>query len=210
MGTKKRSSRGHSPTSSGGLANALFSKVQQRVLGVLFANPSRTFYAKEIIGLAHSGTGAVQRELERLEAAGIIRASRIGRQKHYQANADAPLFEELRSLTLKSFGLADVVRDALQPLATGIHGAFIYGSIAKGKDTASSDIDLLVISDRLTYSEIYRGLEAASVRLGRKVSPTLYSQTELRDRIKRRNSFVTRVLSQPKLWLIGNERVLEP
>jgi predicted nucleotidyltransferase len=199
-----------SERSSVGLANALFSKVQQRVLAVLFANPNRTFYAKEIIGLAHSGTGAVQRELGRLEAAGIIRASYIGRQKHYQANADSPLFEELRSLTLKSFGLADVVRDALQPFATGIHAAFIYGSIAKGKDTASSDIDLLIVSDQLTYSEIYRGLEPASARLGRKVSPTLYSQSELQDRIRRKNSFVMRVFSQPKLWLIGDEHVLKP
>src|SRR5437773_2388900 len=118
MGTKKSHRKTPSKPPAGGLADALFSKVQQRVLGVLFGNPRRTFYANEIIGLARSGTGAVQRELARLEAAGIVRASRIGPQKHYQANADSPLFEELRGLTLKTFGLADVVKEALEPLAS--------------------------------------------------------------------------------------------
>src|SRR5262245_20527827 len=89
-----------------GLADALFSKVQQRVLGVLFGTPTRSFYANEIIRLAGSGTGAVQRELARLEASGLVAATRVGRQKHYQANAGSPLFEELRRVSLKTFGLA--------------------------------------------------------------------------------------------------------
>jgi predicted nucleotidyltransferase len=187
------------------LADALFSKVQQRVLGVLFGSPDRSFYANEIIGLARSGTGAVQRELARLEASGIVRATRVGKQKHYQANAHSPLFEELRGLALKTFGLADILRAALEPIASDIRAAFVYGSIAKGRDTVESDIDVLVISDRLAYADLFAVLEEASARLGRKVAPTIYSSKEFQKRVGSRNSFVVRVLAQPKLWLIGGE-----
>jgi predicted nucleotidyltransferase len=204
----KRAPGKHPPASPQGLADALFAKVQQRVLGVLFGNPHRSFYANEVIGLAHSGTGAVQRELARLEASGLVTASRVGKQKHYQANASSPVFEELRALVLKTSGLADVLRAALAPLSRSIRAAFIYGSIAKGQDTAASDIDLMVVSDRLTYGALYGALEDASARLGRKVAPTIYSSKELAKRLKQDNAFLTRVLAQPKLWLIGNERAL--
>src|SRR2546421_9960506 len=110
----KRGSRKHPPkTPSRSLADALFAKVQQRVLGVLFGNPRRSFYANEVIGLARSGTGAVQRELKRLEASQLVTVTRLGKQKHYQANAASPVFEELRVLVLKTSGLADVLRAAL-------------------------------------------------------------------------------------------------
>jgi hypothetical protein len=127
--------------------------VQQRVLAVLFGNPRRSFYANEVIALARSGTGAVQRELARLEASGLVTVTRVGKQKHYQANASSPVFEELRALVLKTVGLADVLRSALAPAAQSIRAAFVYGSIAKGEDTAASDIDLMVISDSLAYAD---------------------------------------------------------
>jgi len=193
---------------SAGLADALFAKVQQRVLGVLFGQPRRTFYANEIIALARSGSGAVQRELARLEAAGLVTVTRVGKQKHYQANAASPVFEELRALILKTVGLADVLRAALTPLARDIRAAFVYGSIAKGQDTAASDIDLMVISDHLTLADLFAALESASAQLGRRVAPTLYSAKELSRRVKQEQSFVARVLAQPKLWLIGDERAL--
>jgi predicted nucleotidyltransferase len=207
MGTK-RAARKSSIAPSPGLADALFAKVQQRVLAVLFGNPRRSFYANEVIGLARSGTGAVQRELARLEAAGLVNVTRVGKQKHYQANPRSPLFEELRSLVLKTVGLADVLREALAPVARGTRLAFVYGSIAKGDDTAASDIDLMVISDRLTYPDLFTALEGASAQLGRKIAPTIYSSKELAKRVKQDNAFVTRVLAQPKLWLIGDERGL--
>ena len=191
-----------------GLGDALFAKVQQRVLGVLFGNPRRSFYANEIIGLARSGTGAVQRELARLEGSGLVTATRVGKQKHYQANPESPVFEELRALVLKTFALVDVLRDALAPVSRSIRAAFVYGSIAKGQDTAASDIDLMVISDRLTYADLFGALETASAQLGRKVGPTIYSSKELAKRVKQDNAFVTRVLAQPKLWLIGDESAL--
>jgi predicted nucleotidyltransferase len=204
----KRTPRKHAPASPASLADALFAKVQQRVLGVLFGNPHRSFFANEVIGLAHSGTGAVQRELARLEASGLVTVTRVGKQKHYQANARSPVFEELRTLVLKTSGLTDVLRAALAPLSRSVRAAFVYGSFAKGQDTAASDIDLMVVSDRLTYADLFATLEEASTRLGRKVAPTIYSPKELAKRLKQDNAFVTRVLAQPKLWLIGDERAL--
>lgn len=204
MGTKKSVSA-PGPTS---VADALFTKVQQRVLGMLFRNPSRSFYATEVIALANSGTGAVQRELARLESAGLVTVTRLGRQKHYQANAAAPVFAELRILMLKTSGLVDVLRAALAPLASRIHATFVYGSVARNKDTASSDIDLMVVSDTLTYAELFGALEEAAGQLGRRVSPTVYGRAELAEQVSAQNAFVTRVLAQPKIWLIGSERDL--
>ena len=206
MGIKKTS--GKAPPRPAGVANALFTKVQQRVLGVLFGNPGRSFFANEVIALAGTGTGAVQRELTRLATAELVTVTKLGKQKHYQANAAAPVFKELRGLVLKTSGLADVLRAALAPLGAQINAAFVYGSVAKKQDTAASDIDLMVVSDSLTYADLFTALEEASDRLGRKVNPTVYSSQDLAKRMKQGNAFVTRVLTQPKLWLIGDERGL--
>ena len=207
-GTLKTPGRVSPKPSPPGLADALFSKVQQRVLGILFGNPSRSFYANEIIRAARSGSGAVQRELARLQASGLVTVKQMGRQRHYQANADSPLFDELRSLAAKTFALADVLRAALEPVAGEIRAAFVYGSIAKGTDSAASDIDVLVISDSLAHADLFRALERATEQLGRKVAPTIYSSQELHERVRTESAFVRRVLAQPKMWLIGDERVL--
>lgn len=191
-----------------GIADALFTKVQQRVLAVLFGNHARSFYANELIALAGSGSGAVQRELAQLEAAELVTVKRVGNQKHYQANSAAPVFEELRGLVLKTSGLVDVIRAALAPLAAQIDSAFVFGSIAKSKDTAKSDIDLMVISEKLAYAELYAALEPATIRLGRTVNPTVYTQKEIQKRLREGNAFVKRVLGQPKLWVIEEHRGL--
>ena len=161
MGMKRRGRQHRGAPSRQGLADALFAKVQQRVLSVLFGNPGRSFYANEVIGLARSGTGAVQRELARLETAGLVTATRIGKQKHYQANRASPVFQELRGLVLKTSGLADVLREALTPTSNRIRAAFVYGSVAKGDDTAGSDIDLMVIAEDLTYGDLFAAIEEA-------------------------------------------------
>jgi predicted nucleotidyltransferase len=205
MGTKKRQSANRAPVVSG-VADALFTKVQQRVLAVLFGNHARSFYANELIALACSGSGAVQRELAQLEAAELVTVRRVGNQKHYQANASAPIFEELRGLVLKTSGLVDVLRAALAPLAAQIDIAFVFGSVAKGKDTAKSDIDLMVISEKVAYADLFAALEPATNRLRRTVNPTLYSRMEIDKRILDGNAFVKRVLAQPKLWVIGEDR----
>lgn len=166
---------------------------------------ARSFYANELIALACSGSGAVQRELAQLEAAELVTVKRVGNQKHYQANASAPIFEELRGLVLKTSGLVDVLRSALAPLAAQIDKAFVYGSVAKGKDTAGSDIDLLVISDKVTYADLFAAIEPATNQLKRTVNPTVYSRREVDRRIRDDNAFVKRVLAQPKLWIIGED-----
>lgn len=207
MGTKAASkARGEGQGLS--IADALFPKVRQRVLGILFLDAGRSFYAKELIRLAESGTGAVQRELARLEASGLVVVTQVGNQKHYQANAASPVFEELQGLLLKTAGLADVVRSSLSQLAPRIRGAFIFGSIAKGESTAGSDVDLLVISDDLTHGEVYSALADAERRLGRRINPSVYTRSVLVQRQRQDNAFVTRILSQPKIWLVGGDDVL--
>ena len=187
------------------LADALFSTVQQRVLAYLFGQPKRSFFATELIKLAGSGSGAVQRELARLEDSGLVTVSRVGTQKHYQANPKSPIFSELCAIAQKTVALAEPLREVLKPLAKKISAAFVYGSVAKKKDTATSDIDLMVISGKVTYADLFAVLEDVSARLGRKVNPTVYSPQELAKRVKQDNAFVTRILAQPKIWLFGGE-----
>ena len=187
------------------VADALFPATRQRVLAVLFGSPDRSFYANELIALARSGTGAVQRELASLLAAGLVTVRDQGNQKHYQANAASPVFAELRGLVLKTVGLADVLRAALAPLADQVAAAFVYGSVARHQDTAASDVDVLIVSDALGYAEVFGALESAAQTLGRTINPTLYTCTELARRRAQDNAFVTRVLDQPRIWLMGDE-----
>lgn len=191
------------------MADALFPRVRQRVLALLYGNPDRSFFSNEIVALAQSGTGAVQRELASLSESGLLTVTTQGNQKHYQANPAAPVFSELRGLVLKTSGLVDVLRSALAPLTSQVEAAFVYGSVAKQQDTAESDIDVLIVSDSLGYAEVFSALENASASLGRKVNPTLYTPADLAKRIKQGNAFVTRVLKQPKMWLIGSEESIE-
>jgi predicted nucleotidyltransferase len=193
------------PPTTVNLSDALFSTTQQRVLGLLFGQPDRSFYATEMIGLAGVGSGGVQRELARLAQSGLVTVRPVGNQRHYQANPEAPIYVELCGIVRKTFGMADPLRLALTPLAAQIKCAFVFGSVAKRQDTASSDIDLMVISDSLGYADTFAALEVASTQLGRTVNPTIYSTKELAKRIKQGEAFVTRVLAQPKLWLIGGD-----
>ncbi|HUE96184.1 MAG TPA: nucleotidyltransferase domain-containing protein [Longimicrobiaceae bacterium] len=191
-----------------GIADALFGRVRQRVLALLFGHPERSFYANEIIGWVDAGSGAVQRELARMAAAGLLTITRIGRQKHYQANQAAPIFSELRGIVLKTSGLGDVLRAALLPLEDRIRAAFVFGSVARGSDTAASDVDLMVISDRLTYADLFGTLETASSRLDRSLNPTIYTSPEFTRRVAERNPFLTRVLAQRRIWIIGDDDAL--
>jgi predicted nucleotidyltransferase len=191
-----------------GLGDALFGGVQQRVLAVLFGTPDRSFYSNELLRLTGSGKGALQRELGRLEQAGLVTARKIGNQKHYQANPQAPVFEELRGIVLKTFGVADVLRQALLPLAERIEAAFIYGSVARRTDTSRSDIDLFVVSEDAGYQGLIEALLPLEKRLGRKISPTIYSPSELERKRAERSGFLGRVLEGPKIFLIGGERDL--
>ena len=182
LGTKPFSRRSRQKS----LADALFTKTQQRVFGVLFAQPERSFYASELIRNAGTGSGAAQRELARLEGSGLILGRRIGHQKHYQANAASPLFSELRNIVLKTVGLAEPLRDALKPFSSVIRAAFVYGSVAKATDQAASDVDLMIISDSLTYGDVFGALERVTRAMGRKINPTVYTTVEFSKRARKR------------------------
>jgi hypothetical protein len=152
------------------LADALFGATKQRVLALLFGQPARSFFATELIGLAGAGSGGVQRELARLVACGLVSVSLLGRQKHYRANSQAPIYEELRGIIVKTVGLASPLRAALEPLAAQIRLALIDGS--------QKDIDLLVVSDTLPVENLYRAVFAAETQLGRPIHPALYTSKE--------------------------------
>jgi predicted nucleotidyltransferase len=191
-----------------GLADALFSGTQQRVLGLLFGQPERSFYATELINLAGVGSGAVQRELASLSQSGLVTVKPVGNQKHYQANPASPIYNELCGMVRKTVGLAEPLRAALAPLASQIKAAFVYGSIAKKEDTASSDIDLMLVSDTLTFADTILALQAATELLGREVNPNIFTPKDFAKRLNEGGSFVSRVMAQPKVWLMGEEHDL--
>jgi predicted nucleotidyltransferase len=157
----------------------LFIGTQQRVLGLLFGQPTRSYYANELIGMAGAGSGAVQRELARLTRSGLLTVRPVGNQKHYQANPDSPLFAELCGIAQKTVGLAVPLREALMPLAPQIQAAFVYGSVAKRQDTVASDIDLMLISDTLTHSDTQ--LLPSALGLGPEVWRVLSKRHDIRN-----------------------------
>lgn len=187
------------------LSDALFSKVQRRVLALIFGHPERSFYVSEIVRNVHSGTGAVERELARLEQSGLVSVERIGNQKHYRANRRSPIFEELSGIVRKTVGLAEPLRQSLARYADKIKAAFVYGSVAKGTDTARSDIDLMVIGDDLTYADLYAGLQKAESALSRRVNPTFMSFDDWRRRSASKDSVIAKIKAQPKLFVLGSE-----
>ncbi|CAN5161010.1 nucleotidyltransferase domain-containing protein [soil metagenome] len=199
---RKATARFGTPTS---LADALFTTTQQRLLALLFGQPSRSFYATELIDLTGSGSGAVQRELKQLTSSGLVTVKRIGNQKHYQANRDSPVFEELRRLVMKTVALVEPIRQGLEPLADRIQLALLYGSVVKGTDTAASDIDVLIVAEGVTLEEIYLAIAPVEQDLDRKISPTLYTPQEFAARKASDNAFLSRVLSGEHLILMGSE-----
>ncbi|HET7223497.1 MAG TPA: MarR family transcriptional regulator [Rhodanobacteraceae bacterium] len=187
------------------LADALFTTTQQRVLGALYGNPQRSFTVSELIASTGAGSGAVQRELAKLVASGLLTMQPIGNQKHYRANPVAPIHAELVGIVQKTVGLAEPLRAVLQPLQRKIAAAFVFGSVAKRSDTARSDIDLLIVSEKLGFADVLLALEPVQEKLGREINPIIFSRAELAKRIKSDNAFVKRVLEQPKIWLVGGE-----
>ena len=188
-----------------GLASALFTPVQQRVLGLLFGQPDRRFQSAELIRLARGGVGAVHRQLARLAASDLVTVTRIGNQKHYQARRDSPVFEELHKLIVKTVGVAEPLRQALGPRAGAIRAAFVYGSVAKGTDRARSDIDLMVVSDSLRYSDLFESLQSAEAVLGRTINPTVMTVAQWRAKRARAGSFAARVAAQARVFVIGSD-----
>ena len=183
------------------IGDALFTKTQQQVLGLLYGNPDRSYYLNEVVRLAGMGKGTVRRELEKLTSSGLLMVSRQGNQNHYQANKSCPIFAELKIIIQKTFGVVGVLQTALDNLLPELEQAFIYGSIAKGSEHNQSDIDLMLVGENLRYGEVMELLANAEQQLGRTINPTLYTPQDFRKRVEAKQSFITRVMEQPRLWL---------
>jgi predicted nucleotidyltransferase len=190
------------------VSSVLFGQTRRRVLGLLFGHPERSFYLREVVRLTGSALGAVQRELERLWRSGLLTRSVQGRQVYFQANQDAAVFPELQALLVKTAGVVDVLRESLAPLGERIAVAFVFGSAARGRMRADSDVDLFVIGDA-PFDTVAPALIPAQERLGRDVNPTVYPPAEFRAKVRARHAFVSNVLREPRLYVIGDDRELE-
>lgn len=192
-----------------GFAAALFSKVQLRLLSLLLSHPERGFHLSEIIKIVNSGTGGVQRELAKLTQAGILTLTADGNRKKYQANKEAPIFEELSRIILKSTGLVEPIKSALENFQDKIRFSFIYGSIAKGTDTASSDVDVMIVGENLSYGEIFGALQPAEKSIHRTINPNIMSPTEWSQTLAANNPFLRAIIQQPRIMIIGSDNELQ-
>ncbi|HEX5128341.1 MAG TPA: nucleotidyltransferase domain-containing protein [Usitatibacter sp.] len=185
------------------IAAALFSDSQSRVFRWVFGQPGRTFHLSELRRLTGLGSASLQRELGKLTEAGLVRSEKVGNLRVFQANTQSPVYEELAGLTRKTLGAQPQLQEALAPISAKLDLAFIYGSVAKGTDSAASDIDVMLIGKGLLLSEILQLLLPVESQLGRKVNPTLYTPAEYKRRRAEKDSFLNRVLAQPVIPLIG-------
>lgn len=185
----------------------LFPKTRWAILRTLFARPDQDYHVSQLIRLAGGGSAQVQRELRQFTQAGLLTRTEVGNQVRYRANPDHPLFPELRTLTLKTVALVDVLREALSGLA-GVAVAFMYGSLAKGEVRADSDVDVLVVGD-VSFADVVSALAPAQTALRREVNPTVYSPKEFSEKVASGNHFLTQVMAGPKLFVIGDRHDLE-
>lgn len=206
MRTKKKVARRsvQSEARKTDLLGALFTSTQQKVLSLFFGQPERQFSLKEIISLASSGSGAVQREVEKLSAVELLSTVTSGRAKLYRANQQSPLFEEMKSIFLKTSGVPQLIKIALLGTQAKIEQAFIYGSLAKKTDAAMSDVDLFVVSDDLSLASLYEAMVPIEALIGRKISSTLYKSTELAEKLKSKNPFIVKINKGERINLLGN------
>jgi len=186
------------------LCSGLFGKTRQAVLAFLYLRSDSSFYTKQILDTLRIGSGTVQRELKNLTDTGIISREVQGRQVYYRANAKCPIFNELRSIVRKTFGVADVIRQALTPRANKVQVAFIFGSVARSADDRRSDIDFMVIG-RITFGDVVSLLKPAEEMVGREINPVVYPVAEFKKKIKQDHHFIRTVLEEEKIFVIGDE-----
>jgi predicted nucleotidyltransferase len=185
------------------IADALFSESQSRLFRWLFGQPERSFHLSELRRLTGLGSASLQRELRKLDEAGLVSSERVGNLRRIQANPKSPIFSELVTLTRKTLGIEPMLREALLPLTPRLRAAWVYGSVAKQTDTAMSDIDVMIVGENLALGEVLEQLLPLEAGLGRKINPTCYSSAEFERRRAEPDSFVNRVLAQPILPLLG-------
>jgi uncharacterized protein len=186
------------------LCSGLFGKTRQAVLALLYGRADSSFYTKQILDAVKIGRGTVQRELKNLTDTGIIIREVQGRQVYYRANARCPIFDELKSIVRKTFGVADVIRQSLATNADKIQVAFIFGSVAKSTDDRRSDIDLMVVG-KISFGDVVSLLTPAEQKLAREVNPVVYPIAEFKKKVKEDHHFVKTVLVDEKIFVIGDE-----
>jgi predicted nucleotidyltransferase len=186
------------------LCSGLFGKTRQAVLALLYGREDSSFYTKQILDAVKSGRGTVQRELKSLTDNGIITRKVEGRQVYYRANAQCPIFNELKSIVRKTFGVADVIRQALATMEDKIRVAFIFGSIASSADDRRSDIDVMIVG-AISFGDTVSLLSTAEEKLGREVNVVVYPISEFKQKVREDHYFVKTVLDGEKIFLIGDE-----
>jgi predicted nucleotidyltransferase len=185
------------------LADALFPKTRQRVLGLLFSVPERELYLREIARLVSVSASALQRELDQLSTAGILLETRRGNQRMFRANPECPLYEELVGFAIKTYGIADLLREAIRPFHP--QRAIIFGSIAKQADRAASDVDVLVTGDALDYGGLMNACLDLQPRIGRTINVKVFRADEFRRELAKPDSFVARILAEPTIELFPGD-----
>jgi DNA-binding transcriptional ArsR family regulator len=183
------------------LLDALFTRTQRQLLGLLFGHPDRSFYLNEIVRLAGVGTGSVQRELGRLTEAGLLTAKRVGNQKHYQANRHTPIFEDLCALARKTFGVVDEVRDALGRLSSQPDLVILY---TDPRDGPEPTIRVFLVSDGFDTAAARKVLADAGSTLGRELQPWVLDRRRFTDLLARQDQRLQAVLQGPKVVLAGS------
>jgi len=185
------------------LVELLFGAYRRRILGLLLLHPEESFYVREIMRLAGVPSGSLHRELTALAAAGLLTRSVSGSLVRYQADRSCPLFEELAAIFRKTTGLGDVLREALEPLGDSVRTAFVFGSVAQGKERGSSDVDLMVLGS-VRFERLVEALMPVGERLRREINPVVMTPQEFRTQLKARDRFVSRVAREPKLFIQGD------
>ncbi len=183
-------------------AEALFSAYHRRVLGLLLLRPDQSFHVREIARLTKVPAGSLHRELRRLSEAGLLLRQPAANQVRYQANRDSPIFAELAGIFRKTVGLADVLRQALAPLADKTDLAFIFGSVAQGKERDTSDVDVLVVG-QAAFARVVQTLAQARERLGREINPVVMRKSVFQEKYAEGDRFVIRLAKEPKILLLG-------
>lgn len=185
------------------LVEILFGAYRRRILALLLLRPDESFYVREIGRLTGVPAGSLHRELKLLCDAGLLLRSTTGNQVRYQVDQGCPIERELAGIFRKTAGLADVLREALAPLARKVSLAFIFGSVAQGKERATSDVDVLVVGSA-TFSAVVEALNRAGERLKRDVNPVVMTSVAFEAKLVSRDRFVTRVAREPKIFLLGD------
>ncbi|SDF90546.1 nucleotidyltransferase domain-containing protein [Dyella sp. 333MFSha] len=184
--------------------NALFDGQRQKALGWLLLNPDCDVHVRDLARRTGAHAGSLHRELASLASAGLITRTLVGNQVRYQANRAFPIFNELASIFRKTSGLCGVLREALLPLEERVDTAFVYGSMAKGTATLTSDVDLFVIG-QLAFSELLVALHPYQASLQREINPCLYSRDEYTRKLSLRDAFIQDVIAQPKIFITGSD-----